>query len=214
MSSTHDDRDRTIALAGVFQAARLAHDLARDGRCDASAANHTLDSLFEFEPDSVESVYGGLDGVVQGLRTLLSQISGPGERNLEIARYFIAMVHHGDKLLADKSRLSELGHELEVLQEKSTLFELGDFSRSAQLARLYTEHISPIEPRIMVRGEPLYLQNPKIAEQIRSLLLAGIRAAVLWRQCQGKRWQLLLKQRKISDIARHLLDSIAQEDIT
>lgn len=214
MSNTHNDRDRTIALAGVFQAARLAHDMARDGRCDSSAANHTLDSLFEFDPDSVESVYGGLNGVMLGLRTLLTQISEPGQRNLEIARYVIALAHHGDKLLGDKKRLSELGHELEVLKEKSTLFDPRDFSRSAQLAMLYTEHISPIEPRIMVRGEPLYLQNPKIAEQIRGLLLAGIRAAILWRQCQGKRWQLLLKRRKTADIAHALLDSIEQSEDT
>lgn len=208
MSVQHDDRDRTIAMAGVFQAAHLVARLAHDGKCNQQAVAHAIDSLFEFTPASVEAVYGGMTGVEDGLRTLISQLNRPGERDLEIARYVIALLHHGDKLLKDGKRFEALGKDLEILKEKSTLFELGEFSRSAQLARLYQQYISPVPPQIMVRGEPLYLQNPQTAEQIRSLLLAGIRAAVLWRQCGGRRWQLLLKRRRTTEIAQQLLDSL------
>jgi len=206
--SRHDDRDRTIALAGVLQAAHLVTELARNGRCDAQVQEHSLESLFEFEPASVEAVYGGLEGISDGLRTLHKQLMQPAQRNMELTRYAVALIHHGDKLLKDPNRLADLGQELERLKERRSLYEMGKSSRSAQLAHLYQEHISSIEPRIMVRGEPIYLQNPGVAEQIRALLLAGIRAAVLWRQCQGKRWQLLLKRRKIAEMTLALLDEL------
>lgn len=45
-------------------------------------------------------------------------------------------------------------------------------------------------------GDYNYLQQARIANQIRALLLAAIRSATLWRQVGGSRWQLLL-QRKI-----------------
>lgn len=207
--SRHDDRDRTLALAGLFQAAALADDLARNGRCDERAMQHSLDSLFEFDPESVAAVFGGVEGVAAGLAVLHGQLTQTSQRRLEVARYSIALLHHGDKLRNNPARLADLGKELEALHEKTRQFELGDSSLHAQLARIYQDQISPIEPRIMIRGEPLYLQNPQVAEQIRSLLLAGIRAAILWRQCEGKRWQLLLSRRKVADTAQMLLDSKA-----
>ena len=77
--------------------------------------------------------------------------------------------------------------------------------RTFPLARLYQRHISPAPPPILVKGEPLYLQNPTIADDIRACLLAGLRAVVLWRQCGGKRWQVLLGRRRLADTARSLL---------
>lgn len=207
MKARHDDRDRTLAMAGLFQAAHLVTALARNGQCDQQVAKHTIDSLFEFNPDTVETVYSGIAGVEDGLRTLVTQLEQPAQRDLEIARYVIALIHHGDKLLKDRKRFEALGQDLETLKEKSTLFDLGEFSRNAQLARLYQQYISPVQPQIMVRGEAMYLQNPQVAEQLRSLLLAGIRAAVLWRQCGGVRWQLLTKRRRTAEISRHLLET-------
>ena len=208
MSMQHDDRDRTIAIAGIFQAAYLVFELAKHGQCDSAAAKHSIDSLFEFDPSTVDAVYSGLKGVQAGLRVLIAQLEQPAQRNLQITRYVIAMIQHADKLLKDPQRFAELGHDLERLAEKSKAFALTEFSRNAQLARLYQHYISPLDPKIMVRGEPLYLQNPQITEQIRALLLAGIRAAVLWRQCQGRRWHLLVKRRRTAEITQQLLNTV------
>jgi high frequency lysogenization protein len=57
----------------------------------------------------------------------------------------------------------------------------------------------------MVSGENSYLESPDMANKVRALLLAGIRAAVLWRQCGGSRWQLLFKRRAIIKAAETLL---------
>jgi high frequency lysogenization protein len=75
----------------------------------------------------------------------------------------------------------------------------------AQLADIYAETVSTLQPRIMVQGEPLHLQNQDNINLIRALLLAGIRAALLWRQCGGSRRQLLFGRRKIGVRVEQLL---------
>ena len=41
------------------------------------------------------------------------------------------------------------------------------------------------------------MNDPRRVEQIRALLLAGIRSARLWRQLGGHRWQLVISRRKL-----------------
>ena len=62
--------------------------------------------------------------------------------------------------------------------------------------------------QIMVRGEPLYLQNSELAGQIRAMLLTGIRAAVLWRQCGGTKWSLLFGRRNYVNECEALMREI------
>ena len=42
-----------------------------------------------------------------------------------------------------------------------------------------------------------YLQQSANAAKIRTLLFAGVRAARLWRQLGGSRWQLVFGRRKL-----------------
>jgi high frequency lysogenization protein len=42
------------------------------------------------------------------------------------------------------------------------------------------------------------------------MLLSGIRAAVLWRQCGGKKLQLLFSRRRIAVLAREVLERAAK----
>lgn len=205
MSRGYSEQDRVIALAAVFQAARLVRDLARSGRCDRAALERTVQALFDFDPEDTASPFGGLDSLQLGLRTLVGQLGSPNERDLEIAGYVISLIHHADKLMHDRERLDGLTEDLEHLKDKQVYVDLPGFSLDAQLARLYQRYISPVPPQIMVKGEPMYLQNPQIADDIRATLLAGLRAAVLWRQCGGKRWHLLTRRRTLHSIATALL---------
>ncbi len=209
MSRDYSERDRVVALAAVFQAARLVKDLARSGRCDRSALEQTIQALFDFDPADVASPFGGLEGLQWGLRTLIAQLASPAERDLEIAGYVISLIHHGDKLMGDRERIDNLTEDLENLKEKQVHVELPGFTLNAQLARLYQTYISPVPPQIMVKGEPMYLQNPQITDDIRAALLAGLRAAVLWRQCGGKRWHLLTRRRAYEGIAMDLAEQNA-----
>ena len=75
----------------------------------------------------------------------------------------------------------------------------------AHLADIYSQTVSQLQPRIMVKGEPNYLQNPDNQNRIRSLLLAGIRAAWLWRQVGGSRWRIVFGRNKLLEAAHHYL---------
>ena len=205
----YSDADRVIALAGVFQAARLARDVARDGSCDAQAFAASRESLFDFEPASVESVFGGRQGAACGLRALLGQLERPNQRDLEVSRYVVSMLHLADRLTGSGHSMQRLHEELSALARRRGHFELGDGVLHEQLSQIYQDQISILGPRIMVRGEPLHLQNPGNAARIRVALLAGIRAAVLWRQAGGRKWQLLLRRRGTAATARALIDSLA-----
>ena len=78
----------------------------------------------------------------------------------------------------------------------------------ARLADLYSNTISTLGPRIMVRGEPSLLHDPQNANRIRALLLSGIRAAVLWRQLGGNRIWLLFARKRILGTAAQLSASL------
>jgi len=202
----HSDTDRTLALAGIFQAAILTRDVARKGICDAEALRSSTYSLFQFDAPGVPEVFRGEQGVAVGLRTLVNQISQPDQRDLEISKYVVAIVHLSGKLEKDGTALKKLSDALVALKLKSTEFDLPMSAKYLQLGAIYQDHISNIGSQIMIQGEPLHLQNPENAARVRTALLAGIRAAMLWRQCGGRKRHLLLQRRRIVTTARQLLD--------
>jgi len=60
----------------------------------------------------------------------------------------------------------------------------------------------------MIQGDQHYLTNTETAAKIRTLLLAGIRAALLWKQAGGSRWKLLIERGKMQGEAEVLLARI------
>lgn len=206
--ASYSERDRVLALGGVFQAANLAREIARHGTCDAAAFEASREALFEFTPDSVEAVFGECSRVKIGLRALLSQLEQPAQRDLEVSRYVVSLLHLADRLLRSADSMQGLRDDLAALARRRDHIELADSVVHEQLGEIYQQRISVLGPRIMVRGEPLHLQNPGNAARIRVALLGGIRAAVLWRQAGGKKWRLLLRRKTIAATARELLDTI------
>lgn len=78
----------------------------------------------------------------------------------------------------------------------------------ASLAHAYSQTISRLNPRILVHGDPERLNDTDTANRIRALLLAGIRAAVLWRQTGGSRLKLLFRRKRIVESARISLKAL------
>ncbi|HEB94937.1 MAG TPA: lysogenization regulator HflD [Sedimenticola thiotaurini] len=199
------DRDRCIALAGIFQAADLAARIARHGMADADAVGHSIYSLFQTDPDTTTSVYGGVAGIRHGLLSLLRQLDGGADRDMDTTRYVIALMHLERKLARKRPMLAEIAAGIETTAARLDHFPMTHPNILAGLAEIYSRTISTLQPRIMVRGEPTHLHNPDNVNRIRALLLAGIRAAMLWRQCGGGRLQLLLRRRRLATTARALL---------
>ena len=60
----------------------------------------------------------------------------------------------------------------------------------------------------MVSGEHMHLSKPENANRIRALLLAGIRAAVLWRQSGGNWFSLMLRRKSLAEETRRILATL------
>ena len=123
----------------------------------------------------------------------------------------IFLIRHGttrsnvDKIYAGRNDEGLIEEGIEQAERQVEHFSMTHENVIAALASIYSEQISPLSPRIMVEGSDGHLSNPTNAAKIRALLLAGIRAAILWRQCGGSRLQLLFKRRSYLDSAAALL---------
>lgn len=206
------DSDRALALAGVFQAAVLTRQVAREGRFDSPAATASLDSVFRIDAESVPAVFGGPAGVTLGLKELIEQLAHPSRQRLEVARYALSLLQLERKLAAEPKRLEAIGNELRIAATRLPELAVTDPEVIGSLADIYREQISTLTPRIMVQGDPSLLQRSETGARIRAFLLAGIRAAILWQQCGGRRWHLFLHRRSLVESARRVLRAADDTD--
>jgi len=203
---SHTITDRTLALAGVFQAASLVDQIANKGMANNAVIENSLETLFKFDAASVEAVYGGVAGVHHGLKVMHEQFSASrARRDINITRYVVSLLVLEKKLSANQSMLTQLRDKLESIENQLEFFSLGHDTLFSKLAEVYKTTISTLGPKIMVQGDHPYLSNEHNASKVRALLLAGIRSAVLWRQCGGSRWQILFGRRKIIHECERLL---------
>lgn len=198
--------DRTLALAGLFQAAWLVDQVARRGMLPQAEYETCIASLFEFSPRSTEAVYGSHHELRRGLQSLRDELgANTAQRNLYVMRYVIGLIQLERKLARQPQMLQKISQELEDTGHQLRHFGLTHSNVIARLADIYANTISTLGPRIMVSGENNQLQIQENANKVRALLLSGIRAAVLWRQCGGKRWHLLFLRRQLIQQATQLL---------
>jgi high frequency lysogenization protein len=201
------DHDRVIALAGVLQAADLVRGIARRGQARMEDVDTCLASLLKIDATSSIDIYGDLHRLRPGLRLLEQQLGNPSD--IELTRYAIALLGLERKLSRRPDLLKAIGASLEEIIQNLPHFPINHSNTIARFADLYLRNISTLSPRIMVNGVQTHLSNPENANRIRALLLAGIRAATLWRQSGGSRLILLLRRNLLLRETRLLLTRIA-----
>jgi high frequency lysogenization protein len=203
--------DQAIALAGLFQSIELVQQCARNGEpADPAAMCVVLESVLRIDAIDTPSVYDGLSGLRPGLSLLAQHLSRRlNANNLEQARYASNLISLERRLDKSPQLRKQLGRSLCDLQRTRSDDAIDSPALIRRLAATYVEHVSTLPPRVMVTGEPIHLQSAENAERIRALLLAGLRAAVLWRQCGGSRLQMLLFRAQIRQATTQLLDSSA-----
>jgi len=208
---SHSITDRTIALAAIFQAAHLVQQLANTGTIDEQDLETCIHSLFHIDVDNAGDAYGGHSKLHTGLNTLIEQLGGKSAlsvgnqpKNLYITKYSACIVMLERRLVKNPDMLKTISDGIERASSQMEHFSILHDNVIASLAHIYSQTISNLKPRIMVHGEHIYISNPNHANRIRALLLSAIRAAVLWRQCGGTRWQLLLQRRSIMEEAKRL----------
>lgn len=200
--------NQAIALAGIAQAANIVQQLATTGKTDNDAFEANIKTLFINDAEGVANVFGGLSHVKTGLTQLNQQLTGYNIDNPEQARYAASLVFLEKQLSGKPEMLKTIFTGIERAKNQAEHFGMYHENVLANLGDIYHQTISTLEPRIMVNGEQEYLSNPDIVNKIRSTLLSGIRCAILWKNCGGKRWKFLFFRKKLQDEVQALLTQI------
>lgn len=210
---------QTLTLSAVVQSAQLVRGLAHTGSAPFPAMKSLIDPLFALNAPSFNTIFADLRLARPGLEWLTVQARQlrSGE-NDEVLRYTRNLLLLRTKLMADTDMQSRLGRRLQSISSLSAPYSdphrrtstepvgLHETERSFEaLATLYQDTISTLPFRIQVQGKVEHLQDERIANRIRALLLAGIRFAVLWHQIGGRPWHLFILRGRINRIATSML---------
>jgi len=190
--------NQVLPLAGLLHATSLVRQLAREGRADEAQFACAIAPVLQLEPESVEHVYGG-DQCRHGMISVLkAQLTGDsGARDIEATRYSATLMHLERKLVARDDLIKTLREGLEAARAQAEHFNATHENVIARLADLYANTVSQLHPKVLVQGDPRYLEEPGTANRVRALLLAGTRSVVLWRQCGGSRLKLILGRNRL-----------------
>lgn len=185
--------NQTISLAGLYQSLALVQQIAWQGEIQHANIAPSLQSILKLNVDDFIQPYGSIQNLKLGLQALRQTLEKRNDtRVLERTRYAVNLMYLENKLHNNGQVLSALGREIERIQSRYSNVDEDSLSDiSQELGELYRDYISPLGAKIIVQGNPEYLKIDHYASSIRALLLAGIRAIVLWRQAEGKRWTLL-----------------------
>ncbi len=196
--------NRTLALAGMFQAAELVQKISKKGLFDQNPFEASINSLIKLDANSVVDVYDGIGQISTGLRVLVEQL-GAERKNMEVMQNVLGMIFLERKLIKEPSMLEHIQTEIATVKIKIEELSINHPEVLQHLAEIYTQTISKFDYRIKINGDKIFLDNQNNVDKIRALLLAGIRSAVLWQQKGGRKWQFVLSRRKTISTARNLL---------
>ena len=197
------EKEQTIALSAVFQAAELVSILAKTGQVDNASLQPMLDSILMVNAASTEDVYGGQWDCQSNLalgRKISRQALGKERSsvNPDTLRYALSLIHLEHKLSKAPDMLSVIGQKIAQIEQKKAHYDsVLHENMLASISGMYQDTLSKLPFRIQVHGDSRFLQQPQVANQVRAILMSGIRAAMLWRQLGGKRWHLIFKRKAL-----------------
>lgn len=192
-------QNQAIALAGVFQALHLVDQVATSGYLRTEDFETCVKSLFATNPECTLEVYGSVPKLAKGFEQLEKLLQGsPDRQQKQLIQYGVAVNRLAKQLMRTPKMLTTIANRLENAKRQAEQFGVGHDNVIANIADLYSQTISTFSYRIQVRGEYNYLQQKRVADQVRTLLLASIRAAILWQQNGGSVWKLILSRGSLS----------------
>lgn len=209
-NKNHRFYESNIALAGLCQAAALVKQIARNNDFDSQALTTSLNSIAITNSENTEQVFGDTDKLSLGYQTILSQLGNQSTiKDVEVTRYIANLLSIERKLSSSKKTMAALGERISNIQRQQLHLDISDSQMLSNLASIYTDVVSPVARKIQVAGDPEILKSPGNQHRVRATLLAGLRAAVLWRQLGGKRRHILFSRQQILDSAQQTLNNIS-----
>lgn len=201
-------KDRALALAGLLQAVHLVQQMAQTGQAESKPLAACIDSLFRFEAETPEAVFDGAIKLEPGLQRLVNQLEGGAGRDAALTRMAMTVLHLERRFMRQHGAVEAVRAGLEDIGRQHAHWGPTHPTVLARLGELYAKELSPIGPRVLVQGNPVYLGQPDLVGEVRATLLAAVRAAVLWRQLGGSYWDFLFGRRALVQSARGWLESL------
>jgi high frequency lysogenization protein len=175
----------SLSLAGVMLSAELVHARARGVPLDQPATRAVKRAITSQHAESLREVFPDVADFRAGVESAISALEGHPAYP-EVLRYALQLIELATLLKRSPEVVQRLGRDLDDLPTAPT---------DAEFARVYQASISTLGKRIQVTGKPQLLQEEAAADEIRALLLAGVRFAWLWQQLGGRRWHLVLQRK-------------------
>jgi high frequency lysogenization protein len=197
-------RPRVLALAGMVQSLKLVRQIAETGHADTGSQRIVLDSVFRIDADSVDAVYGGSSQLRHGLLTMRDHLVDRSGDEL-LPKLGMSILQIERRFVGDEGMTGQVIDGLRRLD--ATAQRQGSIHPDVigRLGQLYADTISHLRPKVIVQGNPHYLQQPEVVAEIRALLLAALRSAVLWRQVGGSYWDFVFRRRAMMQVVEEEL---------
>ncbi|NDK37373.1 lysogenization regulator HflD [Pseudoxanthomonas gei] len=193
--------ERVLALAGVVQALAQVRRIAETGQSDAAVVQTAVDSIFRIDADSPGEVYGQAAALAPGLKLLRDYFNKEPAGDEGLPRLALSVLQLERRFVGETNTVAAVsGGIAEIASQAEEKGSTHPDVLSA-LGGLYADTISHLRPRVMIQGNPHYLGQPGVVAEIRAILLAAVRSAVLWRQLGGSYWDFLLSRRAMADAA-------------
>lgn len=189
--------DRVLALAGILQALAQVRRIADTGQSEAAPVEVALASVLRMEAATAEAVYGDAQGLRKGLNLLRDHLANK-PRDPALGKLALAVMQLERRFSRDDAMAGKVGAGIASAAESATRLGTSHPDLINQLAALYADTISQLSPRIMVQGNPHYLGQAGVVAEIRALLLAALRSAVLWRHSGGSLWDFVFRRRDMA----------------
>jgi len=191
--------DRVLALAGMVQALRQVRRIAETGEADSAVLATATDSVFRLDADTPAGVYGDERAVAAGMQLLLDYFSNTGgdARDDLLPRLALSVMQLERRFTREDATAKKVADGILALAPTAERLGSAHPEVLTALGGLYADTVSHLRPRVMVQGNPHYLGQAAIVSEIRAVLLAALRSAVLWRQLGGSLWDFVLRRRAL-----------------
>ncbi|SUO95374.1 high frequency lysogenization protein HflD [Suttonella ornithocola] len=197
-----DIQTQAWAISAMFFSADGVVSLSEKGHWKEDNFATLLPSLIRFNCENISEYYDHTANLQRGRELLEEQMSeGVPEPQL---RYVLQLLHIERRLSKNTALMETLIQGLTQSSRQVEAFGLLHDNVFAKFSSLYQQTASQAARRILIKGNPRYLQDAQTVARLRTLLLCALRAAALWRANGGNRWQMLFGRKGLVDAASEL----------
>lgn len=189
--------DRVLALGGLLQALAQVRRIADTGEANERVLTTCIESLFRFDAASTAAVYGGIENVRPGLLLLRDYLGGKLGDEV-VPKLALSVLQLERRFVRDDELVARIRGGLEAQAPACERDGPTHPDLLMAIGTLYAQTLSQVRPRVLVQGNPHYLGQPAVVAEVRAVLLAAVRSAVLWRQRGGTLWDFALQRRAMS----------------